>query len=425
MAGGPLAALQAMLSAGQQRMTAFAQNTDEAKAAITHLQVNIDRFGEATNERHRRERSDKIAPTPRRRAIDALAVVCEHVTDDTPPLLCISGLLALFQSVRALQWCIDRLWKQYYCLMGPASRIAHAATDDTAIWRRLCVQREHKLTQAHSLLHWLSAHKFPNAVHGRALRTQLRTALDAAISLGIASDCVAIEQLTVWRLAPALCALLTGDDPTWIVEVCHMISILATHKQPQSELVGGGATVNLSKMLKQMSKISNDLQWVALALINLYHSDTQQSVHAPTNPLPAVLQRDFESSMLTGGIWRGSVMTAKGSPLEYVSWVFQEQAESSSLTGRGVKLTSEGSEDQHELLVQLDSQRIHVNRMHSALGSVTETGAANATSSSVLYSYVLKLTAIHGNERHMFGTWHMGSSCGIVHFVSGNAITRY
>ena len=112
MSDGPLAALQAMLSAGQQRMTTFAQNADEAKAAITHLQVNIERFGEATTERHRRERSDKIAPTPRRRAIDALAVVCEHVTDDTPPLLCISGLLALFQSVRALQWCIDRLWKQ-------------------------------------------------------------------------------------------------------------------------------------------------------------------------------------------------------------------------------------------------------------------------------------------------------------------------
>ena len=30
------------------------------------------------------------------------------------------------------------------------------------------------------------------------------------------------------------------------------------------QLVGGGATVNLSKMLKQMSKISNDLQWVWL-----------------------------------------------------------------------------------------------------------------------------------------------------------------
>ena len=66
--------------------------------------------------------------------------------------------------------------------------------DDTAIWRRLCMQREHKLTRAHSLLEWLSEHKFPNVtvrpslrrsksccqvVHGRTLRTELRTALDA------------------------------------------------------------------------------------------------------------------------------------------------------------------------------------------------------------------------------------------------------
>ena len=103
------------------------------------------------------------------------------------------------------------------------------------------------------------------------------------------------------------------------------------------------------------------------------------------------------------------MLTTKGSHLKSMRWEFGYIDQRTGAQEVGACLSSSG--EKHSLSgLYMNSRHFNINQEQPAMHEIP---------SSVLYRFELRLSVHPKNaeEQHMLGTWDMGDSTGLVHFI--------